>query len=87
MLKGERTLVISPIYDMSEPITVRVQMSENHLKPGVCTVCRKGKIKSHRTWCTWIMCLVLLPLGILPGIIAFCCCCKEPKCTECGYTV
>ncbi|KAA0185612.1 hypothetical protein HAZT_HAZT009496 [Hyalella azteca] len=64
-----------------------VNMTETHLAPGVCTVCRRGKIENSASCCTWVMCLLLLPLGIIPGIIAFCCCCRKPKCTSCGYTV
>ncbi|KAK3866698.1 hypothetical protein Pcinc_027787 [Petrolisthes cinctipes] len=69
---------------MSAPATVVVH--QETLSPGACTVCRKGKMKNSASCCTWITCCLLLPLGILPGIIAFCCCCREPKCTNCGYT-
>nr|ACY66590.1 hypothetical protein [Scylla paramamosain] len=68
---------------MSSPA---VLVTTETLPPGTCTVCRKGKIKDSASCCTWITCLLLLPLGIIPGIIAFCCCCRHPKCTNCGYT-
>nr|XP_027212648.1 uncharacterized protein LOC113805784 isoform X2 [Penaeus vannamei] len=64
----------------------QVVVATETLPPGTCTVCRRGKIKNKASCCTWITCLVLLPFGIIPGIIAFCCCCREPKCTHCGYT-
>ncbi|KAG7167426.1 hypothetical protein Hamer_G012885 [Homarus americanus] len=68
---------------MSSPTIV---VATDTLPPGVCTVCRKGKIKNSASCCTWITCCLLLPFGIVPGIIAYCCCCREPKCTNCGYT-
>ncbi|XP_037795541.1 uncharacterized protein LOC119590855 [Penaeus monodon] len=64
----------------------QVVVATETLPPGTCTVCRRGKIKNKASCCTWITCLLLLPFGIIPGIIAFCCCCREPKCTHCGYT-
>ncbi|XP_042866466.1 uncharacterized protein LOC122249558 [Penaeus japonicus] len=57
------------------------------LRPGTCVVCRKGKIKERASLWTWVACLLLLPLGVLPGILAFCCCFRRPKCTDCGFTV
>ncbi|KAG0710694.1 hypothetical protein GWK47_022268 [Chionoecetes opilio] len=56
------------------------------LPPGTCTVCRKGKLKKSASFWTWLCCCLLLPVGILPGLCVFCCCCHEPKCTNCGYT-
>ncbi|XP_063608730.1 membrane protein BRI3-like isoform X2 [Penaeus indicus] len=64
-----------------------VMVGSQALPPGVCTVCRVGKIKDTASCCTWFWCCILLPLGLIPGIIAFCCCCRHPKCTHCGYTV
>ncbi|XP_042858122.1 uncharacterized protein LOC122244317 isoform X2 [Penaeus japonicus] len=69
----------------SQPTVVMV--GHNALPPGVCTVCRVGKIKDTASCCTWFWCCMLLPIGIIPGIIAFCCCCRHPKCTHCGYTI
>ncbi|KAK7069337.1 hypothetical protein SK128_009510 [Halocaridina rubra] len=57
------------------------------LPPGACTVCRKGQIKDTASCCTWFWCLLLLPFGIIPGIIAFCCCCRHPKCSHCGFSI
>ncbi|ROT76326.1 putative histone-lysine N-methyltransferase PRDM7, partial [Penaeus vannamei] len=57
------------------------------LRPGTCVVCRKGQMKESASQWTWVACLLLLPLGVVPGIIAFCCCFRRPKCTSCGYAV
>lgn len=57
-----------------------------NLPPGTCTVCRKGKMKNSASFWTWLCCCLLLPVGILPGLCVFCCCCREPKCTNCGFT-
>lgn len=46
-----------------------------------------GKIRDTASCCTWFWCCMLLPFGLIPGIIAFCCCCRHPKCSHCGYTV
>ncbi|CAL4210134.1 unnamed protein product, partial [Meganyctiphanes norvegica] len=75
----------APVYMNPVPVVYNAGIAP--LAPGVCTVCRKGKIVSSRTWCTWITCCLLLPFGCIPGIIAFCCCCKKPTCTHCGYQV
>ncbi|XP_045608047.1 uncharacterized protein [Procambarus clarkii] len=56
------------------------------LTPGTCSVCRRGKIKKSPSCCTWICCILLLPCFIIPGIIAYFCCCQKPKCTHCGYS-
>ncbi|KAL7647128.1 UNVERIFIED_CONTAM: hypothetical protein RMT77_002386 [Armadillidium vulgare] len=50
-----------------------------------CTVCNRGDIKDSASFWTWVACLLLLPFGILPGILAFCCCFRHPKCNKCGY--
>ncbi|XP_047499695.1 uncharacterized protein LOC125046100 [Penaeus chinensis] len=57
------------------------------LRPGTCVVCRKGQMKESASQWTWVACLLLLPIGILPGIVAYCCCFRRPKCTSCGYAV
>ncbi|XP_076061069.1 uncharacterized protein LOC143036937 isoform X4 [Oratosquilla oratoria] len=46
---------------------------------------QEGKIKISPTKCSFITCILLIPFGILPGIIALCCCCQEPKCNNCSY--
>ncbi|XP_076044494.1 uncharacterized protein LOC143027203 isoform X2 [Oratosquilla oratoria] len=46
---------------------------------------QKGKIKNSPTKCSFITCILLIPFGILPGIIALCFCCQEPKCNNCSY--
>ncbi|XP_068237753.1 membrane protein BRI3-like [Palaemon carinicauda] len=69
------------------PTVSTVVVQTTHLPPGTCTVCRKGKIEDTASCCTWFWCCLLLPLGILPGIIAFCCCCRRPKCSHCGFSI
>lgn len=66
---------------------VNVMVGGAMLPPGVCSVCRVGKIKDTASCCTWLWCLLLLPVGILPGLLVFCCCCRRPKCNHCGFTV
>ncbi|KAF2368473.1 hypothetical protein FHG87_000757 [Trinorchestia longiramus] len=44
-----------------------------------------GRIENSATTWTWCMCCFCCFLGIFPGIFAFYCCFRKPKCTICGY--
>lgn len=68
-------------------VNVNVGTGSGYLPAGVCTVCRKGKISDSASCMTWVCCLLLLPFGIIPGLLVFCCCCRHPKCSHCGYTI
>ncbi|KAK8752023.1 hypothetical protein OTU49_011725 [Cherax quadricarinatus] len=72
---------ITPLYTQPAQVVV-----VGTLTPGTCSVCRRGKIKKSPSCCTWICCILLLPCFIIPGIIAYFCCCQKPKCTHCGYS-
>ncbi|XP_064080330.1 uncharacterized protein LOC135197209 [Macrobrachium nipponense] len=78
---------VQVIVPPAAPAVSNVVVEMSHLPPGTCTVCRKGQIKDSASCCTWFWCCLLLPLGILPGIIAFCCCCRRPKCNHCGFSI
>ncbi|KAK7075125.1 hypothetical protein SK128_014089 [Halocaridina rubra] len=69
-----------------QPVAPTVIVTQT-LAPGVCSVCRKGKIEDSTTCCTYFCCLLGCIFGCIPGIIAYFCCCRKPKCTHCGYTV
>ncbi|XP_047499694.1 brain protein I3-like isoform X2 [Penaeus chinensis] len=79
-------LIVAPPAPVAPQQTV-VVVGSNALPPGVCTVCRVGKIKDTASCCTWLCCCILLPFGLIPGIIAFCCCYRHPKCSHCGYII
>ncbi|XP_066965581.1 uncharacterized protein [Macrobrachium rosenbergii] len=51
-----------------------------NLPPGLCPVCRKGQIVERPTWLTWLLCVLLFPCLIVPGVLAFFCCCRTPVC-------
>nr|XP_045608225.1 uncharacterized protein LOC123764419 isoform X1 [Procambarus clarkii] len=55
--------------------------------PGICTVCRIGKIKNTASFWSWVCCICCLPFGIIPGIIAFYYVNRKPKCNNCGFTI
>ncbi|XP_027212644.2 uncharacterized protein [Penaeus vannamei] len=78
-------MVVPPPPAAPQPAVVMVGSAS--LPPGVCTVCRAGRIRDSASCCTWLWCCLLLPFGLIPGIIAFCCCCRHPKCSHCGYTI
>ncbi|KAK7084728.1 hypothetical protein SK128_010555 [Halocaridina rubra] len=47
-----------------------VIVTEN-LPPGTSTVCKRGQTRESASSYTWIKCLLLLPLGIIPDINPF----------------
>lgn len=69
-----------------QPQPTVVVVGSQALAPGICTVCRRGKIKKSPSCCSWICCILLLPFFIFPGLIALCCCCQKPKCSHCRYS-
>ncbi|KAK7077448.1 hypothetical protein SK128_006349 [Halocaridina rubra] len=80
------TPAVTATTNHSQPVQVVLQGDfANPVPPGVCHVCRKGKIKDSATCCSWFVCCLLLPFGIIPGLIAFCYACRKPKCTRCGF--
>lgn len=69
-----------------QPVQLVVQGDPGaSVPPGVCHLCKKGKIKDSATCCSWVSCFLLLPFGIIPGLIAFCYACRKPKCNRCGF--
>nr|XP_053631375.1 uncharacterized protein LOC128687841 [Cherax quadricarinatus] len=74
------------IYQQPQP-TVGVVVTSSAVPPGICTVCRIGKIKNSASFWSWCCCILCLPLGIIPGIIAFFYVKRQPKCNHCSYTI
>ncbi|XP_064079623.1 uncharacterized protein LOC135196731 [Macrobrachium nipponense] len=55
------------------------------IPPGLCPVCRKGQIIERPTWLTWLLCVLLSPCLIVPGVLAFFFCCRAPVCDFCHF--